>query len=188
MVPGRGFEAHPARAWDTREVGAFGRARQGLARVLNAAFVEGLISDETHAYRLSLLYGPGLIDPEHLVGDLTLHDARRSRRARNLWSSIVRDARRVVSRESRIEPPLLLLLDRAGCDRLLVGRHPSCDIVVNEMTVSRHHAQLVHRDGSWVIQDLQSTNGTVLNGKRVGRTVVHPGDVLTLGGQAIEIG
>jgi pilus assembly protein CpaF len=56
------------------------------------------------------------------------------------------------------------------------------------MTVSRHHAQLVHRDGSWVIQDLHSTNGAVLNGKRAGRTVVHSGDVLTLGGQAIEIG
>ena len=94
----------------------------------------------------------------------------------------------VVSRKSPIKAPLLLVLDHAGCDRLLLGRHSSCDIVVNGMTVSRRHAQLVHRDGSWVIQDLRSTNGTVVNGKRVGRTVLRPGDVLTLGHQAIEIG
>jgi pSer/pThr/pTyr-binding forkhead associated (FHA) protein len=47
--------------------------------------------------------------------------------------------------------------------------------------VSRRHAQLTHRDGKWVIQDLASTNGTLVNGERVGRAALRAGDLVTLG-------
>ena len=81
--------------------------------------------------------------------------------------------------------PLLLILNEALREQLLLGRHPACDVVLGAPSVSRRHAQLTHRHGSWVIQDLASTNGTLVNGERVGRATVHGGDVLTLGEMAL---
>jgi pSer/pThr/pTyr-binding forkhead associated (FHA) protein len=83
------------------------------------------------------------------------------------------------------EPPALLALlalDWAGgCDELLVGRHLQCDVVVSHPSVSRTHARLSFRDGHWVLRDLDSTNGTRVNGRRVGRCRLEPGDRLSLG-------
>ena len=90
-------------------------------------------------------------------------------------------------REPNVSQPLLLALDRAETDRLLIGRHHACDVVVANPTVSRRHAQLTWRDGVWILQDLASKNGTAVNGERVGRTTVQTGDILQVGGQAIQI-
>jgi FHA domain len=178
-----------ARARNTRAVAALGRSRRRLAEVLNAAFAEGLISEHTHAYRLDLLLGPWLVDPQRLIGDLTL-GRKRSRlagAARDAWSAVVERLGGLGGRVGYGSPPLLLALDRADCDTLLIGRHPACDVVVGHLTVSRRHAQLTFRDGVWVLQDLASKNGTAVNGVRVGRTTVHAGDVVWLGGQPIQI-
>jgi serine phosphatase RsbU (regulator of sigma subunit) len=52
-------------------------------------------------------------------------------------------------------------------DRTVLGRHPSCDLVIPDSSVSRHHAALI-RDGERVlIEDLRSRNGTLVNGRRV---------------------
>ena len=177
------------RARDTRVVSALGRSCQRLAGVLNSAFAEGLLSEQTHSYRLGLLFGPPLIDPQRLVGDLTL----RRRRSRPL--AVARHALGALAASVRISTgfggpsmaPLLLVLDRAKSDRLLVGRHPACDVVVADPSVSRRHAQLTFRDGVWMLQDLASTNGTTVNGKPVGRITLQTGDVILLGNQAIQI-
>jgi hypothetical protein len=156
---------------------------------LNAAFAEGLLSEQTHSYRLGLLFGPRLIDQRRLVGDLALRQGRSRPAAgpRDAWSALAESVRTLTRRGGSSSPPLLLALDRAERDRLLVGRHPRCDVVVSDPSVSRRHAQLTFRDGAWVIQDLASTNGTIVNGARVGRTALHAGDILTLGSQSIQI-
>jgi pSer/pThr/pTyr-binding forkhead associated (FHA) protein len=86
-------------------------------------------------------------------------------------------------------PPLVLALDWATAheDDLLLGRSTECDIQLAHDSVSRRHARLVFRDGTWVIQDLESTNGTIVNGERVGRCQLHPGDRVWLGEQALDI-
>ncbi len=59
----------------------------------------------------------------------------------------------------------------------VLGRDPSCDIVLNKTTISRHHAQILLVRGRYYIEDSGSTNGTLVNGKRIqGRTVLADGD------------
>jgi pilus assembly protein CpaF len=90
--------------------------------------------------------------------------------------------------EATARPPVLLALDwTGGQSELLVGRHHGCDVVLPSLAVSRRHARLVFRDGNWVLQDLDSTNGTTVNGVRVGRCEVRPGDLVELGDARLQI-
>jgi hypothetical protein len=176
-------------ARDTRVVSAFGRPRQRLAGVLNSAFAEGLLSEQTHVHRLGLLFGTHLIDEQQLIGDLTLRRAR-SRPidvARHAWRGLLTSVRTTAGFAQPEKPPMLLVLDRPEDERLLIGRHPACDIVVADPSVSRRHAQLTFRDGVWVLQDLASTNGSAVNGERVGRAALHSGDLVELGAQPFQI-
>jgi serine phosphatase RsbU (regulator of sigma subunit)/pSer/pThr/pTyr-binding forkhead associated (FHA) protein len=57
-------------------------------------------------------------------------------------------------------------------DTNVLGRHPQCDIVLESAPVSRQHARISMRDGNYFLEDLNSRNGTYLNGKLV--TKVQP--------------
>jgi FHA domain len=172
-------------ARDTREVSALGSPSQRLAGVLNAAFAEGLLSERTHSYRLGLLFESGLVDRGRLVGDLKLRRDRGAPAA-DAWRALVQTARGLVGRAGG-EAPFVLSLQSLESDRVLVGRHPRCDIVVDDPNVSRRHAELLFRDGVWVIRDLGSTNGTSLNGELVGRSTVRPGDILGFAEQFVQL-
>lgn len=67
-----------------------------------------------------------------------------------------------------------------------VGRQPDNDIVLNDKRVSRHHATVIERQGRWVLQDRNSTNGTSVNGKVVKEAVLKPGDTISLGGLEVQ--
>lgn len=63
-----------------------------------------------------------------------------------------------------------------------IGRAAESDLVVDDLTVSRHHAELhADADGGHEIIDLGSHNGTYLNGRPVTRAPVGPGDVIGIG-------
>lgn len=65
---------------------------------------------------------------------------------------------------------------------LRVGRHPDNDWVINDLLVSRHHAQILQGSGGlWEVVDTQSSNGTFVNGRRVTRYRLQGGDVLAIG-------
>jgi hypothetical protein len=67
----------------------------------------------------------------------------------------------------------------------LVGRHPSCQIVVGDRRVSGRHAWLGIALGKVILRDLDSTNGTLLNngpGRVIGETEIRAGDTIYLGG------
>jgi general secretion pathway protein A len=66
--------------------------------------------------------------------------------------------------------------------RKVIGRTPDNDLQVDSKFISRHHCQLVTgSDGITVIEDLNSTNGLVIRGKRVRRQTLRDGDVIQLG-------
>jgi len=62
-----------------------------------------------------------------------------------------------------------------------LGRGPDCDIVLNVSSVSRHHARIFLEGGHYWVKDLESGNGTVVNGERVKLQMLNDGDTITLG-------
>ncbi len=70
------------------------------------------------------------------------------------------------------------LLELLG-ERMVMGRHPSCQIVLDNAAVSRNHAQILESHGTYFVEDLRSRNGTLVNGERIqGRTELRDGDEL----------
>ena len=66
-------------------------------------------------------------------------------------------------------------------DRLTIGRSPDCDIFLDDVTVSRRHAELVRRDDGYAIADLGSLNGTYVNRRRVETVRLEDGDEVQIG-------
>lgn len=66
-------------------------------------------------------------------------------------------------------------------DRIIVGRSTSCDVTINCKRISGRHLELYRQGNSWCFRDLQSSNGTYLNGKMVGGGQLHSGDALSIG-------
>ena len=65
--------------------------------------------------------------------------------------------------------------------KYVVGRGAGSDIQLPEGSVSSRHAQLERAGGGWRLTDLQSTNGTFVNGRRIQRVEVNPGDRIRFG-------
>ena len=66
-------------------------------------------------------------------------------------------------------------------DRLAIGRRPESDIFLDDVTVSRDHAVLVHRGSDYWLDDCGSLNGTYVNRQRVESHRLQDGDELQIG-------
>ncbi|HEY2533671.1 MAG TPA: FHA domain-containing protein [Xanthobacteraceae bacterium] len=65
--------------------------------------------------------------------------------------------------------------------RTRIGRAAGCELQVDSSSVSRHHALILAGTREAIIEDLNSTNGVILNGRKVTRQVLNDGDILTIG-------
>ncbi len=75
-----------------------------------------------------------------------------------------------------------------GEKTLVLGRDPQCDLTVDHPTISWHHARLTRSGDAVAIEDLGSTNGTFVNGRRVrDRAAVEVGDVVALGSSTLRL-
>src|SRR5579864_2095368 len=79
-----------------------------------------------------------------------------------------------------------LPFDRAevGTDTFTLGRAPGNSLQLNNSRVSRHHADITYAFGQFMIEDLESANGTYVNDVRIEAkkpTPIRPGDILRLG-------
>ena len=71
-------------------------------------------------------------------------------------------------------------------ETLVVGRAGDADVVLADPTISRHHASLSAAGETAVVEDLQSSNGTFVNGEQVGQPRrVGAGDIIGLGGSTM---
>lgn len=69
-----------------------------------------------------------------------------------------------------------------------VGRHRECKLRITSRQVSRRHCVLEERDGRLAVRDLESSNGTFVNGQRIqGETILQPGDCLGIGPISLQV-
>jgi pSer/pThr/pTyr-binding forkhead associated (FHA) protein len=61
------------------------------------------------------------------------------------------------------------------------GRHPESDIFLDDITVSRRHAEFVGHDGNYSIKDVGSLNGTYVNRERIEEAILTTGDEVQIG-------
>ncbi len=106
---------------------------------------------------------------------------------------------RIFRREGRatsIEFPKCAVTVKAGPDvgkgvnvetsRIRIGTGPSCQLVLTDGTVSREHCEIVLEEQGYLLRDLDSTNGTFLNGHKVRELYLNPGSTFSLGATTIE--
>jgi hypothetical protein len=103
-----------------------------------------------------------------------------------IYSTAGRSAEPLEERARSRNHTVLLLMDGkrlvVGSAGATMGRSRQCDVMVDDPNVSRAHAEIRPRGGSWVLTDLQSTNGSRLNGQRLDQPeVLKPGDEIELG-------
>lgn len=65
--------------------------------------------------------------------------------------------------------------------RTVIGRSPDCDVFLDDVTVSRRHAELIREGDSFTIRDLGSLNGTYVNRKRIESAVLEDDDEVQIG-------
>jgi len=88
----------------------------------------------------------------------------------------------LLATEQRVHAYDLALFSRVG-----IGRHESNEIQLPSRAVSNFHAELLKEDGALVIRDLGSTNGTRVNGERIDRSRVSPGDSIRIGNHVLSL-
>lgn len=71
-------------------------------------------------------------------------------------------------------------------DAITIGRLPECQVTINDKGASRRHAQIRHANGTYILTDLGSTNGTRLNGQTIQTRELADGDRITIGTTTLE--
>jgi pSer/pThr/pTyr-binding forkhead associated (FHA) protein len=78
-------------------------------------------------------------------------------------------------------PPLPL----KGLEAVTLGRSRTCDLRLSDNDASRRHAEIIPVTGGFVVRDLDSTNGTFVNGERVHERQLRPGDRIEIGSSVV---
>lgn len=69
---------------------------------------------------------------------------------------------------------------------IVIGREKTCNLVINDVEISRKHARLIWQASNYVIEDLGSTNGTFINGNRLSSPfILQGGEIITLGEKTV---
>ena len=70
---------------------------------------------------------------------------------------------------------------------ITIGRNPANDIHIDNLGVSKQHAKIIKQDGGFVVEDLNSTNGTFIKDKRVAKAVLNNNDEIHIGKHSLQI-
>ncbi|MET9320654.1 DUF1707 and FHA domain-containing protein [Streptomyces sp. NPDC003038] len=172
------FPAFPVpRLSDAERDHALGQLREGVA--------VGKLSQDTFMRRMEMaLVARRPEDLAVLTADLEGRKSTENPWVRRLFGWVGRASAVTVGvrRAWAVERLPKLLLPHPSVGALGIGRDPGNGLRLTHETVSRAHAELILRDGVWVLKDLGSTNGTTVNGRRVtGSAVVRDGDQISFG-------
>ena len=70
---------------------------------------------------------------------------------------------------------------------VVIGRNPNADVRLDSQWVSRVHCEISEREGTLIVRDLDSRNGTLVNGRYIQEAPLMPGDRLTIGMNTFEV-
>jgi ABC-type multidrug transport system ATPase subunit len=97
------------------------------------------------------------------------------------------DAAQKISKDDAAQPQLLMSLAFGGKNELTIGRDERSDIKLDGLQISKRHARLVRTNAGIVVEDLNSTNGVYINGRRISRCAVAPDDAAQIGAFQIRV-
>jgi hypothetical protein len=167
--------------------------RDKAINVLWARYDEGRLRYDTFALRLAAAVGArSQADLDAALAELpgrgrlgaALPAALRSRWQRG-WAALATRLPRVWQAASWP----VLTFPSGEQSRFTIGRDSGCDMVLPDPTVSRWHAGLRRESSGWLLDDLGSTNGTLVNGWRVRAWVpVRDGDLVSFGAVTFVVG
>ena len=147
--------------------------REQTVAKLRRGYLAGRLGTDTFSLRVDEAMQSGSHDElRGLTADLPASPSARLERLRS-WL-----------RPRSLGLPAADELERA---RLVIGRSSGCQLVLTHDTVSRRHAELFIEEGRWLLRDLDSSNGSWLNGRRIVEAEVRPGDVVHLGGCRLRL-
>jgi len=117
-----------------------------------------------------------------LAGQRSVHAIEGAKSAADLYKTMVASFGQVSASTGHAdEPQLIMTVPFGNKNDLTIGRDESNDIRIDGLQISKHHARLRRSGTDVVIEDLHSTNGVFLNGTRVSKQVIRPGDAAQVG-------
>lgn len=150
------------------------REREAAVARLKPRLVDGRLSTETFSVRVERAYSARTrSELRRLFDDLPGIRARLSELRESVFGARVAELR---------------LPDMANRVELTIGRADDCDLVLDDPTISRHHAVLRRIPGGWCLRDAGSLNGIRVNGWRIDEARIRPGDELALGEARFVVG
>ena len=159
--------------------------RERIVENLRRSWCEGYLSYETFGERVERAYrARSRGELRRLVSDLPLGPLAA---LLPLWERLrwAFGRERFERGDQALELELPLVHGRSAS--LVLGRAADCGYRLLDDTVSRHHAKVECEGGVWVISDLDSTNGVYVNGRRIWRAALHPGDDIALGSSSLQV-
>ena len=72
-------------------------------------------------------------------------------------------------------------------DEIIIGRDPDNDVQIDNVSVSREHAKIKRDSKSYLIEDLNSTNGTFVNGKKINKKFLKKEDEISIGKHSLQV-
>jgi pSer/pThr/pTyr-binding forkhead associated (FHA) protein len=72
-------------------------------------------------------------------------------------------------------------------DEIIIGRDSGNDIQIDNVAVSREHARIIRGPNYYLIEDLNSTNGTFVNGKKINKKFLQEVDEISIGKHSLQI-
>jgi chromosome segregation ATPase len=169
-----------------------GDARRLREEVAAKAAVITRLTEESETLRASLERARGALEErEFLIRRLERSESNNANALGRIQTSMERLGTAAATGPLAAAPPEwtpeLIRIDgdrsisHALGRRTRIGRAPGCELHIDSSSVSRHHALILAGTREVVIEDLNSTNGVILNGRRVTRQVLSDGDIVTIG-------
>ena len=72
-------------------------------------------------------------------------------------------------------------------DEIIIGRDSDNEVQIDNVAVSREHAKIIRGPNSYLIEDLNSTNGTFVNGKKINKKFLNKNDEISIGKHSLQI-